>query len=111
MTDKNEMLVSHLPGEDIELEDKMSTKVKAEGMKSVLSSMKESDKAALLYSFNVTPTFFRNNVQKSQLERPTNKRKSTQYTWPTFFPIAFALQFKKLVNIFYILTGILNFFP
>lgn len=34
-----------------------------------------------------------------------------RYTWPTFFPIAFGLQFKKLVNIFYIITGILNFFP
>lgn len=28
----------------------------------------------------------------------------------SFFPIAFALQFKKIVNIFYIITGILNLF-
>ena len=38
-------------------------------------------------------------------------RKSTRYTWLSFFPIAFGLQFRKLVNIFYIITGILNFFP
>lgn len=43
--------------------------------------------------------------------RPTNKRKSTRYNWFSFFPIAFGLQFKKLVNIFYIITGILNVFP
>ena len=79
--------------------------------KSVLANMKESNKAAELYTYSVTPTFFRDSVSKLQMERPSNKRKSTRYTWPTFFPIAFALQFKKLVNIFYIITGILNFFP
>ena len=73
--------------------------------------MKESDKAAELYTYNVTPNFFKGSVSEAQLMRPTNKRKSTQYTWPTFFPIAFGLQFKKLVNIFYIITGIINFFP
>ena len=75
-----------------------------------MSDMKESDKAALLYNFGVTPHFFREHVTKEQLDRPTNKRKSTRYTWPTFFPIAFGLQFKKIVNIFYIITGILNMF-
>ena len=42
--------------------------------------------------------------------RPTNKRKSTRYTWVTFFPVTFALQFKKFVNIFYLVTGFLNIF-
>ena len=78
--------------------------------KSVMAGMKESDKAAALYRFGVTPTLYRDLVSKDQTERPTNKRKSTRYTWLTFFPIAFGLQFKKLVNIFYILTGILNMF-
>lgn len=75
-----------------------------------MAGMKESDKAAALYRFGVTPTLYRDLVSKDQTERPTNKRKSTRYTWLTFFPIAFGLQFKKLVNIFYILTGILNMF-
>ena len=75
------------------------------------SGMKESEKAAALYSFGVTPTLYRDLVSKDQAERTTNKRKSTRYTWVTFFPIAFGLQFKKLVNIFYIMTGILNMFP
>ena len=77
---------------------------------SVMSNMTESGKAAALYTYGVTPTFYRGQVSKDQQERPTNKRKSTRYTWPTFFPIAFGLQFKKLVNIFYIITGILNMF-
>ena len=81
--------------------------------KSVLGAMKESNKAAALYSYGVIPNFFRDAISKEDAhpERPTNKRKSTQYTWLTFFPIAFGLQFKKLINIFYIITGILNFFP
>ena len=79
--------------------------------KSTFSSMKESDKAALLYTYPVVPRFYHDKVSKEQLETPSNKRKSTRYTWPTFFPIAFGLQFKKLVNIFYLITGILNFFP
>lgn len=78
--------------------------------KSVFSNVKESEKAAQLYTYGVTPNFYRDKVLKEQMERPTNKRKSTRYTWPTFFPIAFGLQFKKIVNIFYIITGILNFF-
>lgn len=78
--------------------------------KKSLSRFQESNKAAALYTFNVTPNFFESSVSVEQQERPTNKRKSTRYTWPTFFPIAFGLQFKKLVNIFYIVTGILNFF-
>ena len=77
---------------------------------SVMSNMTESGKAAALYTYGVTPTFYRGQFSKDQQERPTNKRKSTRYTWPTFFPIAFGLQFKKLVNIFYIITGILNMF-
>ena len=72
--------------------------------------MAESNKAAALYTYRVTPRFYREHVSKEQDARPTNKRKSTRYTWLTFFPIAFALQFKKLVNIFYLVTGILNFF-
>ena len=78
--------------------------------KSVMAGMKESGKASLLYSFGVTPTIYRDLVTKDQAERPSNMRKSTRYTWVTFFPIAFGLQFKKLVNIFYILTGVLNMF-
>lgn len=57
------------------------------------------------------PRFYRDQVAKEQDSRPTNKRKSTRYTWETFFFIAFALQFKKVVNIFYLITGVLNFFP
>ena len=79
--------------------------------KSTFSSMKESTKAASLYTYTCVPKFYRDHVSKEQMENPSNKRKSTQYTWPTFFPIAFGLQFKKLVNIFYIITAILNFFP
>lgn len=71
--------------------------------------MKESSKAAELFSYRVTPTFYPGKAEQSQYETPTNKRKSTRYTWLTFFPIAFALQFRKVVYIFYIITGILNF--
>ena len=56
-----------------------------------MAGMKESDKAADLYRFGVTPTVYRDLVSKDQAERPTNKRKSTRYTWLTFFPIAFGL--------------------
>jgi hypothetical protein len=38
-------------------------------------------------------------------------RKSTAYKWWNFFPIALYLQFKKIVNIFYLVTAILNFIP
>jgi phospholipid-translocating ATPase len=38
-------------------------------------------------------------------------RKSTAYKWWNFFPIALYLQFKKVVNIFYLVTAILNFIP
>ena len=71
----------------------------------------ESEAAAQKYSYKVVPNFYSGEVPEEQKVRPTNKRKSTRYTWATFFPIAFALQFKKLVNIFYLITGILNFFP
>ena len=71
----------------------------------------ESEAAAQKYSYKVVPNFYSAEVPNEQRERPTNKRKSTRYTWVTFFPIALALQFKKLVNIFYLITGILNFFP
>ena len=74
-------------------------------------SMHESEAAALKYSYKITPHFYEKDVPKEQHDRPTNRRKSMRYTWPSFFPIAFALQFKKLVNIFYLITGILNFFP
>ena len=91
---------------DVSLKDSKQT---SKG-KSVMSGMKESEKAAELYTFGVTPLLYRDKILKEQAECPTNKRKSTQYTWLTFFPVAFALQFKKLVNIFYIVTGILNMF-
>jgi len=92
----------------IELEHKVEfTKPKSKSG----SKFMESEKAAELYTYGVTPNFYGDLVGQHQLERPTNKRKSMRYTWPTFFPIAFGLQFKKLVNIFYIITGILNFFP
>ena len=72
--------------------------------------MKESSKAAELYSYSVTPNFYPGKALESQLMAPTNKRKSTRYTWLTFFPIAFALQFRKVVYIFYIITGVFNFY-
>ena len=90
-------------------DDSKSGDTEKTGQKS-LSRFKESDKAAALYTYGCIPNFFESSVPVVQTERPTNKRKSTRYTWPTFFPIAFGLQFKKLVNIFYIVTGILNFF-
>jgi len=79
--------------------------------KSVFAAMKESEQALAKYSYKVVPAFFKDSMSPEQLQRPTNKRKSTRYTWLTFFPIAFGLQFKKLVNIFYLVTGTLNFFP
>lgn len=60
------------------------------------------------------PNFFKGMdtaIQDEMDSRPSNKRKSTHYNWVSFFPIAFGLQFKKIVNIFYLITGILNFFP
>lgn len=45
--------------------------------RSVMANMKESDKAGLLYTYGVTPTFFRNSILKEQTERPSNRRKST----------------------------------
>ena len=104
--DKNPQLVEG----EIELTEKKVNQVSEKGKKSVLSSMKESEKAALLYTYEVTPTFYRDHIKKEQMETPTNRRKSTRYTWLTFFPIAFGLQFRKIINIFYIITGILNFF-
>ena len=74
-------------------------------------AMGESEAAAQKYSYKVVPNFYADGIPDEQKVRPTNKRKSTRYTWLTFFPIAFALQFKKLVNIFYIVTGVLNFMP
>ena len=56
------------------------------------------------------PNFYREAVDKVQRTRPTNKRKSTRYNWLSFCPIACGLQFKKVVNIFYLITGILNLF-
>ena len=49
-------------------------------------------------------------VPKEQNYHPTNKRKSTRYTWWNFLPITLMLQFTKVVNIFYIITGILQCF-
>lgn len=70
----------------------------------------ESNKAASLYTYEVKPNFYRKHVSKAQHDRPTNKRKSTRYSWLSFCPIACGLQFKKIVNIFYLITGILNVF-
>ena len=47
-------------------------------------------------------------ISAEQMNNPTNKRKSTRYTWFSFFPIAIALQFLKVVNIFYVITGCLQ---
>ncbi len=47
----------------------------------------------------------------SQKENPSNKRKSTRYTWWNFFPIALVLQFTKVVNIFYCVTAIMQCIP
>ena len=80
-------------------------------MKAEIGVMKESAKAEELYTYKVTPRFYKEHIDKIQEKRPTNKRKSTRYNWWYFFPVAFALQFKKIVNIFYIVTGVLNCFP
>jgi UDP-N-acetylglucosamine:LPS N-acetylglucosamine transferase len=45
-----------------------------------------------------------------QTNNPTNKRKSTRYTWWNFFFITLFMQFAKVVNIFYVITGILQCF-
>ena len=61
------------------------------------------------YTHHVTPKFYGNEfIDKEQMENPTNKRKSTRYTWYSFFPIAIGLQFLKVVNIFYLITGTLQ---
>lgn len=66
-----------------------------------------------LYPISVTPHFHgQEHVSKAQLtQNPTNRRKSTRYTWWNFLPITLMLQFAKVVNCFYIFTGILQFFP
>ena len=59
------------------------------------------------FPVSVVPCFH-GPVPKGQLDHdPTNKRKSTRYTWWNFFPITLFLQFSKVVNIFYVVTGIL----
>lgn len=44
------------------------------------------------------------------MHNPSNRRKSTRYTWWNFLPITLFLQFAKVVNVFYIFTGILQCF-
>ena len=95
-------------------EDSKKFSEKSAKKKSMMSSANESEKAALLYTYNVVPNFFKGMdtaIQDEMDSRPSNMRKSTHYNWVSFFPIAFGLQFKKIVNIFYLITGILNFFP
>jgi phospholipid-transporting ATPase len=64
-----------------------------------------------VYPYHVTPHYFgAEHISDAQMRAPTNKRKSTQYTWLTFFPIAIVLQLTKVVNIFYLFTGCLQLF-
>lgn len=63
------------------------------------------------YTHYVVPLFFASHVPAAQAQNPTNKRKSTRFTWWNFFPIALALQFTKVVNIFYCMTAIMQCIP
>ena len=64
-----------------------------------------------LYKHEVVPWFFAKHAPASQKQNPSNKRVSTRYTWWNFFPIALALQFTKVVNIFYCVTAIMQCIP
>ena len=63
------------------------------------------------YTHCVSPLVFVEHVGPAQKENPSNKRKSTRYTWWNFFPIALAIQFTKVVNIFYCVTAIMQCIP
>lgn len=64
------------------------------------------------YTHCVVPNVFTKHVPASQrAENPSNKRKSTRFTWWNFFPITLALQFTKVVNIFYCVTVVLQTIP
>lgn len=59
----------------------------------------------------MTPYHYKKHVEPSQHNNPSNKRRSTRYTWWNFFPIALAIQFTKVVNIFYCVTAIMQCIP
>lgn len=59
----------------------------------------------------MVPHHFPSFVSAEQKHNPSNKRKSTRFTWWNFFPIALALQFTKVVNIFYCVTAIMQCIP
>ena len=42
---------------------------------------------------------------------PSNKIKTTRYTWYNFIPITFFLQFTKVINVFYLFNMILQAIP
>ena len=42
---------------------------------------------------------------------PTNMVKSSRFTWWNFFPIALAIQFTKLPNVFWLFNGCLQLVP
>ena len=64
------------------------------------------------FNHHVTPFFFgAEHVPKAQYQNPTNRRKSTRYSWWSFLPVATALQFMKVVNIFYLCTATLQTIP
>ena len=59
------------------------------------------------FAHQVIPNFYGATPAK-QLSNPTNRRKSTRYTWWNFLPWTILLQFLKVVNIFYTITGCLQ---
>ena len=63
------------------------------------------------YSHIVVPHHFQKHTPAHQKHNPSNKRKSTRYTWWNFFPIALAIQFTKVVNLFYCGTAIMQCIP
>ena len=67
------------------------------------------------------PTVYQKNATKLEKTKfslapqllgvPNNKVKSTRYSIFTFLPLTLFIQFRKVINLFYIFNGILQSFP
>lgn len=77
-----------------------------------LETLSPEEEMAARYPHMVVPHYFERHFPEEQHKaNPSNRRKSTRYTWWNFLPVAFGLQFTKVVNIFYCVTAILQCIP
>ena len=55
----------------------------------------------------VRPLCFGEATSEQIRSNPSNQRKSTRYTVFTFLPMALLFQLTRLINVFYLLNGVL----